>query len=123
MSKILRILFSLCSLLTLVSIVAAQELKPKRESPTVTASVTANGLRFVAPRTSVVQIRLQVFSALGEKLSDSKFRRGNIVDWPAGTDKEKPLDLHGDPVLFVVTVRTLSGQLRQRLGLASVDGG
>lgn len=104
-------------------IVSAQSEKTEtvRTAPLVTASSTGGRVRFFAPAASVVQIRLEVFSSSGAKLSDSEFRPGNIINWSSAGDGQKTSAQQDGAVLFVVTVRTLSGQLRQRHGLASVE--
>lgn len=122
-----RFVFLLLTLLvfTTATTVFAQSEKVEtaRTAPLVTASTTGERVRFVSPVASVVQIRLEVFYSSGEKLFDSEFRRGNIIDWSVAADGQKTSALQDDSVLFVVTVRTLSGQLRQRHGLASVQDG
>jgi hypothetical protein len=120
---------SACLLLTLLGFSAAttfaqsERVETAPTTPLVTASIASDRARFVAPGASVVQIRLEVFSSWGEKLFDSEFRRGNLIDWSATANREKSAVQPDESVLFVVTVRTLSGQLRQRHGLASLQGG
>src|SRR6185503_18555510 len=88
----------------------------------VVAAATSRGARFVAPD-RVVEMRLEVFSSTGEKVFDSTFRRGNVLDWDASGKEQPGKHVLDDSYLCVVTVRDLSGSLRQRLGLAKVQTG
>lgn len=91
--------------------------------PTVMAAATTRGARFVAPN-SVVEMRLEVFAQTGEKVFDSEFRRGSVLDWDlSGAQPAGAHDAAVGPYLCVVTLRDLSGGLRQRRGFASVQDG
>src|SRR5688500_18914662 len=48
--------------------------------PLVTATATAERVRFVSPGT-VVQLRLEVFNRAGQKLFDTELHGGNVLDW------------------------------------------
>jgi hypothetical protein len=88
--------------------------------PSVTASVSAaDTVRFAAPG-QVLQIRLEIYSADGQLVSDSGMRAGNIVDWKTS---EASRALTDGQYLTVVTVRDFQGKYRQRVGGLSVQAG
>lgn len=117
----LRLLALAVFLLVLPSALAfaqdTQTVPPRTESATVTAAVTADGARFTAPA-GVNQMRLEVFSPAGERLFDSGFLGGNVLDWSPGAQPQAD-----GSYLYVVTIRDLSGLLRQRHALARVQSG
>ncbi len=83
MNTVKRLVTSAAGILLVVSIVCAQEQNPasiSRSTITVTAAATADRVRFTAPNT-VVQMRLEVYDANGEKLFDNEIRGGNVIDW------------------------------------------
>ncbi|HZS04976.1 MAG TPA: hypothetical protein VFD58_09095 [Blastocatellia bacterium] len=90
---------------------AADEARAR--APWVTASVSAERLRFAAPA-EVFQLRLEVFSVAGERVFDSDFRLGNLLDW-AGQDQQGRRLLDG-AYRCLVTVRDLAGRTSQREG-------
>jgi len=101
--------------------IQAQIIRDAPAQLTVTATTNDKGVRFVALG-DVVEIRLEVFSPVGEKLFDTEFRRGNLLDWITKDSFQQPLVLT-ESSLCVVTARTLAGQLRQRHGLVSWQSG
>ena len=107
--------------------VAAQNPQPEtgssRAERAVVAAATDRGVRFTAASGDVVEMRLQVYSTLGEKVFDSDFRRGNVLDWAVNTSPGQPGTLSDDEYLCLLTLRDLSGRLRQRRGVASVQSG
>ena len=94
------------------------------ERAVVVAAATDTGARFTAASGGVAEMRLEVFSSAGERVFDSDFRRGSVLDWVAGGGvtgaQSAPQD---DDYLFVVTLRDLSGRLRQSRGVASLRAG
>ena len=83
MSIAKRLVITAAGILLVASIVCAQEQNAPtgtRSTTTVTAAATADRLRFTAPST-VVQMRLEVHAANGEKLFDNEIRGGNVIDW------------------------------------------
>ena len=86
----------------------------------VTGSVTSDGaVRMIAHGESL-QIRMEIYSATGELVSDSGLRNGNIIDWKQ-TDA-----LQGMPdgaYLVVVTVKDFKGNLNQRTAALSLQAG
>jgi len=67
-----------------------------------------------------LQVRMEIYSAAGEVVSDSGFRQGSIVDWKQ-TDATQPL-IDGS-YLVVVTVRDFKGNLNQRMAALSLQAG
>ncbi len=88
-------------------------------STVVTASATAEGVRFASPEEGV-QMRVEIISDGGERLFDTDFRQGNIVDLKTA---EVPQMLSGGSYLLVVTFKDLRGRTGQRLGTVSLEGG
>lgn len=97
----------------------AQENKPPQlAGPIITGSVTNDRVRIAAPN-AVVQLRLEVYDDAGQKVLDTEQRGGNVLDWHLqGGSGERVTD---GAYLCVVTVKSLSGRLSQRLGLATID--
>jgi hypothetical protein len=87
-------------------------------APLVTATATAVRVRFVAPGT-VVQLRLEVFNETGQKVFDSELRGGNVLDWHLqnGTGER----LQPGSYASVLTIKSLSGRLSQRVGLVTLN--
>ena len=81
----------------------------------VTASSTASGVRFVSPGQSR-RVRLEVYTQAGERLFDSDFRAGSIVDWDAQ-------GLADGSYLCVVTTEDLQGASSRRLSAVNVAQG
>src|SRR5213592_3332770 len=90
--------------------------KPSQTTTTVTASATAERVRFTAPG-NVVRMQLQVFSESGQILFDVN-SRGNVLDWSLQDSSGQRLQ---GSYLTVVTVKTLSGKLSERIGSVSVE--
>jgi hypothetical protein len=89
-------------------------------APTVTVSISARGLRFIALG-QVKQMRLEVYSAQGDALYNSEFQAGNVRDW-ALEDKQGQRLADGT-YLCVVTVRDLSGRWEMKQGTVLMQGG
>jgi cell division protein FtsB len=86
----------------------------------VTGTVTSEGtVRMIAHGESL-QVRMEIYSAAGELVSDSGFRQGSIVDWKQ-TDATQPL-IDGS-YLVVVTVRDFKGNLNQQMAALSLQAG
>src|SRR6266550_551260 len=86
---------------------------------TVTASATAERVRFSSPN-GVVQLRLEVYDEAAQKLIDTEQRGGNVIDWHLqGGAGERVAD---GVYLCVLTIKSLSGRLSQKLGLVTVSG-
>src|SRR5213080_3205729 len=89
--------------------------KPSQTTATVTASATAERVRFTAPG-NVVRMQLQVFSESGQILFDVS-SRGNVLDWSLQDSSGQRLQ---GSYLTVVTVKSLSGRLSERIGSVSI---
>ena len=87
-------------------------------APLVTATATAKRVRFVSPGT-VVQLRLEVYNEAGQKLFDTELHGGNVLDWHLqdGAGERLPAGSYAT----VLTIKSLSGRLSQRVGLVTVD--
>jgi hypothetical protein len=111
------------SLLLLFSVfntpIHAQERPPEsRSAPIVTATVRAGRIRFTAP-SNTTAMRLEVYAEDGQRLFDSGFKQGTLLDWAA-------LDQQGQrypagSYLCVVAVKSLSGRVSQKLGMLSIS--
>lgn len=99
----------------------AQEPKPGN-APTspqaITAAASNDRVRFTAPP-SVVQIRLEVYDRVGRKLFDNEVRGGNVVDWHLQDGQAEPLA--DGSYLCIVTVKSLSGRISQRIGSVIIE--
>ncbi|MCA1614711.1 MAG: hypothetical protein LC795_11330 [Acidobacteria bacterium] len=117
--------YSFCLLVfttLLLSRAAAQEPAAARQAahPTVTAAATADGgVRFVAPA-GALRMRLEVFSAAGEKVFDTGAREGGVLNWATGEAAQGGAD---GRLLLVVTVEEMSGRSARRVVLADLSGG
>ena len=115
-------IIALLVLLAFTINIHAQDTTTTQTSPvsSVTGSVTPDGsIRMMAHGESL-QIRMEIYSATGELVSDSGLRDGNVIDWKQ-TDA-----LQGMPdgaYLVVVTVKDFKGNLNQRLAALSLQGG
>lgn len=87
-------------------------------APMVTATATAERVRFVSPGT-VVQLRLEVYNETGQKLFDTELHGGNVMDWQLqdGAGQRLPAGSYA----CVLTIKSLSGRLSQRVGLVMVN--
>src|SRR5712691_9237561 len=109
-------------LLFAVHAVTAQDLTkqstPPATAPLVTAAANAKRVRFVSPGT-VVQLRLEVYNETGQKLFDTELHGGNVLDWQLqdGGGQRLPAGSYA----CVLTIKSLSGRLSQRVGLVTVN--
>jgi hypothetical protein len=86
----------------------------------VTASIAVERARFTAPA-GVAELRLEVFTAAGEKVFDSDFKPGNLLDWPFQDQQEQRLA--DGSYRCVITTKDLSGRLAQKRGEVRVHAG
>src|SRR5437762_1810737 len=89
----------------------------ERPTPVISAAAIADRVRITAPA-SIVQMHVEVFAASGEKLFDNEIRGGNIFDWHLQDGQAQRLSA-GDYVC-VVTAKTISGKLTQKMGAVRV---
>ncbi len=92
----------------------------KADALTITATASNERLRFTAP-TSVVQMRLEVYNAGGRKLFDNELRGGNALDWHLLDGQAQALV--DDAYLCVITVKSLSGRITQKIGSVKIQQG
>ncbi len=92
--------------------------EPAATAPLVTAAATATRVRFISPG-SVVQLRLEVYNETGQKLFDTELHGGNVLDWPLqdGGGQRLPAGSYA----CVLTIKSLSGHLSQRVGTVTVN--
>ena len=113
-----QITLSFGLVITLLSTATAQETNVALQdpSPTITASVSQERVRFTAP-SAIVQIHLQVYDNSGQLICDVT-SEGNVLDWvPQHVSGTR---LTAGSYLAVVSVRNLSGKLSRRMGSMSV---
>jgi hypothetical protein len=106
-------------LLATSSAFAQDKIPPVGEANvSVTTSATSERVRFSAP-SAVVQLRLEVYDGVGQKLIDTEQRGGNVLDWHLqGSNGERVAE---GTYLCVVTIKSLSGRLSQKLGSITVS--
>src|SRR5436190_12424605 len=112
---------TVAGILLVASIVCAQEQNAAssgRSTMTVTAAATADRVRFTAPST-VVQMRLEVYGANGEKLFDNEIRGGNVIDWRLQNGQAERFS--DGSYLCVITSKSLSGRISQKLGKIIIE--
>src|SRR5215510_14299465 len=96
----------------------SKEANAQRSDVTLTAFASVERARFTAP-SSVVQIRLEVYNSAGRKVFDNELRGGNVLDWHLQDGQAEPLA--DDSYLCVVTVKSISGKLSQKIGSVRVE--
>jgi len=91
---------------------------PSASGPVVTATATSKRVRFVSPGTAV-QLRLEVYNEAGQKVFDTELRDGNVLDWHLQDAASQRLQTGS--YACVLTIKTLSGRLSQRVGTVTVN--
>ena len=86
----------------------------------VTGSVASDGTVRMIAHGETLQIRLEIYNATGELVSDSGLRNGNIVDWKQ-TDAQQAMP--DGTYLMVVTVKDFKGNLKQRMAALLLQAG
>src|SRR5258708_7120459 len=86
-------------------------------SLTIPAAASGERVRIAAPA-SVVQMRVEVYAPGGEKLFDQEIRGGNVFDWHLQDGQAQRLA--PGSYLCVVTAKSISGKLTQKIGAVSV---
>jgi hypothetical protein len=87
-------------------------------SLTITAAAAGDRVRITAP-SSVVQLHVEVYAASGEKLFDQEIRGGNVFDWHLQNGQAQRLA--PGSYVCVVTAKTVSGKLTQKIGTVSIE--
>ncbi|MEO8436463.1 MAG: hypothetical protein ABI596_16315 [Pyrinomonadaceae bacterium] len=111
MRQFLLIAAIICSGLSLAQ--AQQSTTPG--APVITASGSAERVRFTAP-SNVVRMQLQIISETGQVLFDVG-SKGNVLDWSLQDSGGQRLQ---GSYLTVVTVKSLSGRVSERIGSVSI---
>ena len=91
---------------------------PVASGPVVTATATTKRVRFVSPGTAV-QLRLEVYNEAGQKVFDTELRGGNVLDWHLQDTAGQHLQTGS--YACVLTIKSLSGRLSQRVGTVTVN--
>src|SRR6185369_1795831 len=86
----------------------------------VTGSVASDGTVRMIAHGEALQIRMEIYSAAGEIVSDSGLRNGSIIDWKL-TDAAQAMP--DGAYLVVVTVKDFKGKLTQRTAGLSLQAG
>ncbi|MEK6337373.1 MAG: hypothetical protein AABM67_20820 [Acidobacteriota bacterium] len=116
-----RITFASMLIAVLLATAAAQESNnaaAQRSTLTITASAAAERVRITAPA-SVVQMRIEVYGAGGEKLVDQEIRGGNVFDWHLQGGQGQRLA--PGTYVCVVTAKSVSGRLTQKIGTVQME--
>ncbi len=90
--------------------------KPSQTTTTVTASATAERVRFTAP-SNVVRMQLQIISEIGQIVFEVS-SKGNVLDWSLQDGSGQRLQ---GSYLTVVTVKSISGRMSEKIGTVSVE--
>jgi hypothetical protein len=125
MSTFKRLIGSTLFVLVLAGMALAQENRALVENAAkpdvllVTATAAADRIRFVSPGT-VVQLRLEIYNEAGQKIFDTELRGGNVLDWHLqdGSGQRLPPGSYA----CVLTIKSLSGRLSQRVGVVALNG-
>ncbi len=89
--------------------------KPGQTGSVVTASASAERVRFTAP-SNVVRMQVQIISESGQIVFEVS-SKGNVLDWSLQDSNGQRLQ---GSYLTVVTVKSLSGRLSEKIGSVSV---
>ncbi len=93
---------------------------PASAVSSITGTVTSDGTVRMIAHGEALQVRMEIYSAAGELVSDTGLRQGNIIDWKQ-SDATQPLT--DGSYLVVVTVRDFKGNLNQRMAALSLQAG
>jgi hypothetical protein len=113
-----QIIFASVLVCALLSTAAAQDSASSQKSTlTITAAAAGDRVRITAPA-SVVQMHVEVYAAGGERVFDQEIRGGNVFDWHLQDGQAQRLA----PGVYVcvVTAKSVSGRLTQKLGAVTV---
>ena len=104
----------------LILIVVTANIHAQTPTASVTGTVTADGAIRMIAHGEALQVRMEIYSAAGELVSDSGLRQGNIIDWKQA-DATQPMT--DGSYLVVVTVKDFKGNLNQRMAALSLQSG
>ena len=120
MSSTKRSLLAIALVFAFSLIAAAQDRKPETtlaETPPVTLSANAERIRISAP-SAVVQLRLEIYDEAGHKIFDTEQRGGSVLDWHLQSGEGERVA--AGAYVCVVTIKSLTGRLSQKLGRVEV---
>ena len=106
------------AILVLVSFIS--NIHAQTQPGSVTGSITPEGGVRIMAHGESLQMRMEIYSASGELVSDSGLRKGNIIDWKQ-SDATQPLIDGSYQVL--VTIKDFKGTLTQRLATLTLQAG
>src|SRR6185295_2327513 len=112
-----QIYFASVLVCVLLTTAAAQDSTTQKSTLTITASASGERVRITAP-SSVVQLQLEVYAAGGQKLFDQEIRGGNVFDWHLQDGQAERLA--PGAYVCVVTAKSVSGKLTQKIGTVRV---
>jgi hypothetical protein len=84
---------------------------------TITAAAAGERVRITAPA-SIVQLHVEVYAAGGERVFDQEIRGGNVFDWHLQDGRAERLA--AGTYACVVTAKSVSGRLTQRVGTIDI---
>ena len=110
---------TLIVVLLIPGVILAQESasSQRASSVTVTATASTERVRITAPA-SVVQMHVEVYGLNGEKVFDQEIRGGNVFDWHLQNGQAQRLA--PGAYVCVVTAKSVSGKLTQKLGAVTM---
>ena len=97
---------------------SSQQSRATAAAPTVTVSTSNERVRVASPEQAA--LRIEIYSESGERLYDSDFRAGSLLDF---RPSDAAAALADGTHLLVVTTRDLQGGVRQRVGALKLDAG
>ncbi|MDX6303921.1 MAG: trimeric autotransporter adhesin [Blastocatellia bacterium] len=107
-----------CGLLSIATAQESVSSSTQRSPLTITAAAAGDRVRITAP-SSIVQMHVEVYAAGGEKLFDQEIRGGNVVDWHLQDGQGQRLA--PGSYVCVVTAKSISGKLTQKIGTVNVE--
>ena len=119
MTTLKQIIFASVVVLALLSTAAAQDsATAQKVSLTITAATAGDRVRITAP-SSVVQMHVEAYAASGERVFDQEIRGGNVFDWHLQDGQAQRLA--PGSYVCVVTAKSVSGKLTQKIGAVRVE--
>src|SRR5437588_3085534 len=115
--QIIFVSMLVCARLTTAAAQESTSSSAQRSSLTITAAAAGERVRITAP-SSVVQMHVEVYAPGGEKLFDQEIRGGNVFDWHLQEGQAQRLA--SGVYVCVVTAKSISGRLTQKIGTVTV---
>jgi hypothetical protein len=89
-----------------------------QSSVTITAAAAGERVRITAP-SSIVHLHVEIYAAGGMKFFDQELKGGNIFDWHLQDGQAQRLA--PDTYVCVVTAKSTSGRLYQKIGRVTIN--